>query len=39
MLLRERAIFLVTVANWVFDETTHIVGPKWNFTWWMVFRS
>jgi len=30
--------FLVTVANWVFAETTHIVGWKWNFAWWVVFR-
>ena len=27
-----------TVANWVFAETTHVVGSKWNFVWWVVFR-
>jgi len=27
-----------TVANWLFAETTHVVGSKWNFAWWVVFR-
>jgi len=26
------------VANWVFAEATHVMGSKWNFAWWMVFR-
>jgi len=28
----------LTVANWVFAQTTHIVRSKWNFAWWVVFR-
>jgi len=27
----------LAVANWVFAETTHIVGSKWNFACSMVF--
>jgi len=27
----------MTVANWVYAETTHVVGSKWNFAWRMVF--
>jgi len=23
---------------WVFAETTHVIGSKWNFVWWLVFR-
>jgi len=30
-------VFPVTVANWVFAETTHIIGFKWNSAWWLVF--
>jgi len=29
--------FSVTVANWTFAETTHIVRSKWNAAWWVVF--
>ena len=28
----------LTVANWVFAKTTRIVGSKWNFARWVVFR-
>jgi len=31
-------VLSVTVANWVFAETTHIVGSKWNLACWVVFR-
>jgi len=27
----QKIVFLVTVANWVFAENTHIVRSKWNF--------
>jgi len=25
-----------TVEIWVFAETTHVVGSKWNFAWWVA---
>ena len=25
-----------TVANWLFAQTTHAVGSKSNFTWWVA---
>ena len=25
-----------TVANWLFAQTTHIVGSKSNFAWWVA---
>ena len=25
-----------TVANWLFAQTTHVVGSKSNFAWWVV---
>ena len=28
----------LTVANWLFAETTHVVASKWNLAWWVVFR-
>jgi len=24
-----------TVANWLFAQTAHVVGSKWNFAWWV----
>jgi len=27
----------MAVANWVFAESTHVVGLKWNFAQWVVF--
>jgi len=24
------------VANWLFAQTTHVVGSKSNFTWWVA---
>ena len=32
-------VFAVTVAKWVFAETTHVVGSKWYFAWWVVVRK
>ena len=26
-----------TVAKWVFAPTTHVVGSKCSFAWWMIF--
>ena len=25
-----------TVANWLFAQTTHVVGSKSNFAWWVA---
>jgi len=25
-----------TVANWLFAQTTHVVGSKSNFVWWVA---
>jgi len=25
-----------TVANWLFDQTTHVVGSKSNCAWWVA---
>jgi len=25
-----------TVENWLFSQTTHVVGPKSNFAWWVA---
>jgi len=29
----------LTVANWVFVQTTHVVGSKWNFAWSMALEG
>ena len=33
---KERRKTPETVANWLFAQTTHVVGSKSNFAWWVA---
>jgi len=35
---RKKERHVKTLANWLFAQTTHVVGSKSNFAWWVGCR-